>query len=218
MLVRFINTSCQTEQLSGVQLSQLQAATNTKLRHESQTARKHRSSLVKLVGCKKSQTSIHRRIYLFIHCRERNDRELLVAGRLKKHSSQKVFKECLQKVLCDDGRDDPDTVCMQESDFYVDTIHCFRDLFCEYKKMTKSWKKKSGYCRGCGSQKEAEDHVLVYDSLRVTRKCILNSVYGYMMRKGACWRSMEMASIVTKTGADSITQARILVKQIGYAS
>jgi DNA polymerase epsilon subunit 1 len=38
---------------------------------------------------------------------------------------------------------------------------------------------------------------------------------GYVMRKGARWRSMEMAGIVTKTGADIITQARILVEQIG---
>ena len=41
------------------------------------------------------------------------------------------------------------------------------------------------------------------------------SFYGYVMRKGARWRSMEMAGIVTKTGADIITQARILVEQIG---
>ena len=39
--------------------------------------------------------------------------------------------------------------------------------------------------------------------------------YGYVMRKGARWRSMEMAGIVTKTGADLITQAKILVEQIG---
>jgi DNA polymerase elongation subunit (family B) len=39
--------------------------------------------------------------------------------------------------------------------------------------------------------------------------------YGYVMRKGARWRSMEMAGIVTKTGADLITQARILIEQIG---
>lgn len=35
------------------------------------------------------------------------------------------------------------------------------------------------------------------------------------MRKGSRWRSIEMAGIVTKTGADIITQARILVEQIG---
>jgi DNA polymerase epsilon subunit 1 len=35
------------------------------------------------------------------------------------------------------------------------------------------------------------------------------------MRKGARWRSMEMAGIVTKTGADLITQARVLIEQIG---
>ena len=49
---------------------------------------------------------------------------------------------------------------------------------------------------------------LVYDSLQVAHKCILNSFYGYVMRKGARWRSMEMAGIVTLTGAKLITQAR----------
>ena len=32
---------------------------------------------------------------------------------------------------------------------------------------------------------------------------------------GDQWRSMEMAEIVTKTGSDIITHARILVEQIG---
>jgi DNA polymerase epsilon subunit 1 len=34
--------------------------------------------------------------------------------------------------------------------------------------------------------------------------------------KGAHWRSMEMAGIVTKIGADLITQAQILVEQISW--
>jgi len=55
----------------------------------------------------------------------------------------------------------------------------------------------------------------VNDSLQVAHKCILNSFYGYVMRKGARWRSMEMAGIVTLTGANLITQARELVEQIG---
>ena len=51
--------------------------------------------------------------------------------------------------------------------------------------------------------------------MQVAHKCILNSFYGYVMRKGARWRSMEMAGIVTLTGAQLITQARELVEQIG---
>ena len=48
---------------------------------------------------------------------------------------------------------------------------------------------------------EAADMVVVYDSLQLAHKCILNSFYGYVMRKGARWYSMEMAGVVTYTGA-----------------
>ncbi|KAI3754750.1 hypothetical protein L1987_54540 [Smallanthus sonchifolius] len=40
---------------------------------------------------------------------------------------------------------------------------------------------------------EAQDMVVLYDSLQLAHKCILNSFYGYVMRKGARWYSMEMA-------------------------
>ncbi|CAB4064926.1 POLE [Lepeophtheirus salmonis] len=46
-------------------------------------------------------------------------------------------------------------------------------------------------------------------------KCILNSFYGYVMRKGARWYSMEMAGIVCYAGAGIIKCARELVEQIG---
>ena len=62
---------------------------------------------------------------------------------------------------------------------------------------------------------KAEDKETLYDSLQLAHKCILNSFYGYVMRKGARWRSMEMAGIVTHTGAQLIKQARELVEQLG---
>ena len=46
----------------------------------------------------------------------------------------------------------------------------------------------------------------LYDSLQLAHKCILNSFYGYVMRRGARWFSMEMAGIVTYTGAGIIKQ------------
>lgn len=104
---------------------------------------------------------------------------------------------------------------MRENDFYVETVRRFRDRRYELKKLTKTWKQKIGGASDAALKKEAEDRALVYDSLQVAHKCILNSFYGYVMRKGARWRSMEMAGIVTKTGADLITQARKLVEQIG---
>lgn len=134
----------------------------------------------------------------------------MVITRLKEYSRNafrrtKVTEEITKK----------DIVCMRENDFYVETVRRFRDRRYDYKKMTKAWKKKIGAAKDAASKKEAEDKALVYDSLQVAHKCILNSFYGYVMRKGARWRSMEMAGIVTKTGADLITQARILVEQIG---
>ncbi|KAF8273527.1 DUF1744-domain-containing protein [Lactarius quietus] len=57
--------------------------------------------------------------------------------------------------------------------------------------------------------------IVVYDSLQLAHKCILNSFYGYVMRKGARWHSMEMAGVTCLTGATIIQMARQLVEQIG---
>ena len=38
--------------------------------------------------------------------------------------------------------------------------------------------------------KEAEDRMNLYESLQLAHKIILNSFYGYVMRKGARWYSM----------------------------
>jgi len=134
----------------------------------------------------------------------------LISKRLKTYA-QKAYRKT--KVTAEENR--TDVVCMRENDFYVDTVRQFRDRRYEYKKLNKSWKKKVSSAIDAATKKQCEDRVLVYDSLQVAHKCILNSFYGYVMRKGARWRSMEMAGIVTKTGADIITQARILVEQIG---
>ena len=57
---------------------------------------------------------------------------------------------------------------------------------------------------------EAADMVVLYDSLQLAHKCILNSFYGYVMRKGARWYSMEMAGVVTYTGARIIQVRRMI--------
>lgn len=62
---------------------------------------------------------------------------------------------------------------------------------------------------------EAADMVVLYDSLQLAHKCILNSFYGYVMRKGARWYSMEMAGVVTNTGAKIIQRACALVTALG---
>ena len=138
------------------------------------------------------------------------EQEKMVLLRLKEYS-RKVYR----KTKITEEVKKKDIVCMRENDFYVETVRRFRDRRYDYKKMTKTWKKRISSATDAPSRKEAEDKAGVYDSLQVAHKCILNSFYGYVMRKGARWRSMEMAGIVTKNGADLITQARILVEQIG---
>ena len=64
---------------------------------------------------------------------------------------------------------------------------------------------------------EAADMVVLYESLQLAHKCILNSFYGYVMRKGARWYSMEMAGVVTLTGARIIKGALDLVQHVGRA-
>ena len=64
---------------------------------------------------------------------------------------------------------------------------------------------------------EAKSLVLLYDSLQLAHKCILNSFYGYVMRKGARWRSIQMAGVTTHLGGTIITVPRfpVSLKRIG---
>ncbi|KAG2564528.1 hypothetical protein PVAP13_7NG052078 [Panicum virgatum] len=94
----------------------------------------------------------------------------------------------------------------------------FRDRRYEYKGLNKTWKGKLAEAKSSGNSmkiQEAQDMVVLYDSLQLAHKCILNSFYGYVMRKGARWYSMEMAGVVTYTGAKIIQNARLLVEKIG---
>ncbi|GAU25117.1 hypothetical protein TSUD_274060 [Trifolium subterraneum] len=94
----------------------------------------------------------------------------------------------------------------------------FRDRRYEYKGLNKVWKGKLSEAKASGNSmkiQEAQDMVVLYDSLQLAHKCILNSFYGYVMRKGARWYSMEMAGVVTYTGAKIIQNARLLVEKIG---
>ncbi|KAL0581436.1 DNA polymerase epsilon catalytic subunit [Marasmius crinis-equi] len=110
-------------------------------------------------------------------------------------------------------------VCQRENPFYVDTVRRFRDRRYEYKGLHKTWKKNLdtvvGEGRSIAEVDEAKKMIVLYDSLQLAHKCILNSFYGYVMRKGARWHSMEMAGITCLTGATIIQMARALVEQIG---
>ena len=79
---------------------------------------------------------------------------------------------------------------MRENPFYVNTVRAFRDRRYDFKAKVKVWQKKMK------KAKEAEDtdqfkialnFKNLYDSLQLAHKIILNSFYGYVMRKGARW-------------------------------
>jgi DNA polymerase epsilon subunit 1 len=110
-------------------------------------------------------------------------------------------------------------ICQRENPFYVDTVRRFRDRRYEYKGLLKTWKKNLDAIlaegRPLAEVDEARKLIVVYDSLQLAHKCILNSFYGYVMRKGARWHSMEMAGVTCLTGATIIQMARQLVEQIG---
>lgn len=110
-------------------------------------------------------------------------------------------------------------ICQRENSFYIDTVRAFRDRRYEYKGLHKTWKKNldKAFEEGgaVATVDEAKKMIVLYDSLQLAHKCILNSFYGYVMRKGARWYSMEMAGITCLTGATIIQMARQLVEQIG---
>ncbi|CAH8869757.1 unnamed protein product [Trichobilharzia szidati] len=116
-------------------------------------------------------------------------------------------------------------VCQRENSFYVDTVKAFRDRRYKFKGLTKTWKRHyddacAALLAGTGDSnavKEANAMLVLYDSLQLAHKCILNSFYGYVMRRGARWYSMEMAGIVCHTGANIITKSREIIEQIGRA-
>ena len=129
--------------------------------------------------------------------------------------SRKVYKK--MKTTKVENRET--IICQRENPFYVDTVRRFRDRRYEYKGLLKTWKKNLDAILAEGKSlaevDEARKLVVVYDSLQLAHKCILNSFYGYVMRKGARWHSMEMAGVTCLTGATIIQMARHLVEQIG---
>lgn len=60
--------------------------------------------------------------------------------------------------------------------------------------------------------KEAEGMTILYESMQLAHKIILNSFYGYVMRRGARWYSMEMAAMVTYLGSNIIFDSRNFIE------
>ncbi|PRW20477.1 DNA polymerase epsilon catalytic subunit A [Chlorella sorokiniana] len=145
---------------------------------------------------------------------QQEEKAKLLKDRLKKYC-QKVYKRVLDKPTTEKRLAG---ICQRENSFYVDTVRAFRDRRYEYKGLTKVWKGKLDSAKESGNPiriQEAKDMCVLYDSLQLAHKCILNSFYGYVMRKGARWYSMEMAGVVTHTGANIIKRANELIGQLG---
>ncbi|KAI9929220.1 DNA polymerase epsilon catalytic subunit [Aspergillus wentii] len=110
-------------------------------------------------------------------------------------------------------------ICQRENPFYVDTVRDFRDRRYDFKGKQKVWKNKTDSLKSSGAPAgevdEAKKMIVLYDSLQLAHKVILNSFYGYVMRKGSRWYSMEMAGVTCLTGAHIIQMARELVDRIG---
>lgn len=110
-------------------------------------------------------------------------------------------------------------ICQRENPFYVDTVKDFRDRRYDFKGKQKVWKGKTSDLEKAGASQpeieEAKKMIVLFDSLQLAHKVILNSFYGYVMRKGSRWYSMEMAGVTCLTGARIIQMARQLVERIG---
>ncbi|KAI4165047.1 MAG: hypothetical protein LQ342_001324 [Letrouitia transgressa] len=110
-------------------------------------------------------------------------------------------------------------ICQRENPFYVDTVRSFRDRRYDFKGKQKLWKNKTEILKDSGASaaeiEEAKKMIVLFDSLQLAHKVILNSFYGYVMRKGSRWYSMEMAGVTCLTGAHIIQMARELIERIG---
>ena len=110
-------------------------------------------------------------------------------------------------------------ICQRENPFYIDTVRDFRDRRYDYKGKAKVWKGKTDALKSSGASgteiEAAKKMIVLFDSLQLAHKVILNSFYGYVMRKGSRWYSMEMAGVTCLTGATIIQLARQLVERLG---
>jgi DNA polymerase epsilon subunit 1 len=110
-------------------------------------------------------------------------------------------------------------ICQRENPFYIDTVRDFRDRRYDYKGKAKVWKGKTETLKSSGATPTeidaAKKMIILFDSLQLAHKVILNSFYGYVMRKGSRWYSMEMAGVTCLTGAHIIQLAKELVERLG---
>jgi len=142
------------------------------------------------------------------------ERDARLKTRLK-NFCQKVYKRVLDRPW-EETR--TAGVCMREDSFYVDTVRAFRDRRYVYKRETKEWAAEQRKAADAGDgprEREAGARSALAESLQLAHKAILNSFYGYVMRRGARWASMEMAGVVTHRGARIISDAADVLRRLG---
>ncbi|KAL6929203.1 hypothetical protein ACO0SA_002543 [Hanseniaspora valbyensis] len=125
----------------------------------------------------------------------------------KSYKTSKTTKETVRESI----------VCQRENPFYADTVRSFRDRRYFFKREAQKYFRE--YKELPSSEKHLKEETLkkqvLNDSLQLAHKVILNSFYGYVMRKGSRWFSMEMAGITCYTGSKIITMANGVVSKIG---
>lgn len=107
-------------------------------------------------------------------------------------------------------------ICQRAHPFYVSAVKKFKDRRYTYKAHAKEAKKKAGAQNLTETERKEEiKKAEIYDSLQVAHKCVLNSFYGYVMKKGARWHSMEMAAVVCHAGSRIIQRTKEVVEAFG---
>jgi DNA polymerase epsilon subunit 1 len=143
-----------------------------------------------------------------------DEQSTLVRKRLQTYS-QKIYHKIHESKTIEREA----IICQRENPFYIDTVKDFRDRRYDYKGQQKVWKGKTEALKSAGASAAEVDNakkmIILFDSLQLAHKVILNSFYGYVMRKGSRWYSMEMAGVTCLTGAHIIQMARQLVERIG---
>lgn len=106
-------------------------------------------------------------------------------------------------------------ICMKANSFYIETVKSFRDRRYEFKNLVKVWSKKKSTAKTLAEKEHVAKMIVLYESMQLAHKALLNSFYGYVMRTGARWKSMEMAGVVTLTGSKIIQQTREIMSGLG---
>ncbi|KAK2743262.1 DNA polymerase epsilon catalytic subunit [Myotisia sp. PD_48] len=145
---------------------------------------------------------------------DEGDQAKIVRKRLQEYSKKIYHKIRETKTIEREA-----IICQRENPFYVNTVRDFRDRRYDFKGKQKVWKGKADSLKSSGASnteiEEAKKMIILFDSLQLAHKVILNSFYGYVMRKGSRWYSMEMAGVTCLTGAHIIQMASKLVERIG---